>query len=73
MPQSPTLSMGMEGPQEAMAVASSAHAHGAEVTARGTIDTRHADLNPSVRTRPSTAHHLLFGAAAGPCGSWRAR
>jgi hypothetical protein len=73
MHQSTTLSMGMEVHQESMAVASIAHDHGAEVTDLGTSGTRQADLDPIVRTRPSTATHLMFVSAAGPWGSWRAR
>jgi transposase len=70
MHQSTTLSMGLDVHQESMAVASMAQAHGAEVTYLATIGTRQADLDPIVRTRPSTATHLAFVYEAGPCGSW---
>jgi transposase len=47
--------------------------HGAEVIDRGTIGTRHADIDQLVRTRQSKAPHLVFVDAAGPCGSWLSR
>jgi transposase len=73
MPQSPTLSMGMDGHQASMAVASIAPAHGAEVTDLGTLGTRQADIDHIVRTLPSKATHRIFVYAAGPCGSWLSR
>jgi transposase len=73
MHQSTTLSMGLDVHQESMAVASIAPDHGAEGTYLGPIGTRQADLDPLVRTRPSTATHLIFVYEAGPCGSWRSR
>ena len=73
MHQSTTLSMGLDVHQESMAVAYLAQAHGAEVTDLGTIGTRHADLDPIVRTRPSQATHWIVVYEAGPCGSWLSR
>jgi transposase len=69
MPQSTTLSIGMDVHQESIAVASIAHDHGAEVTYLGTIGTRQAAIDPSVRTLQSTATHLMFVYEAGPCGA----
>jgi hypothetical protein len=69
MPQSTPLSIGMDVHQESSAVASIAHDHGAEVTDLGSSGTRPAAIDPSVRTLPSTATHLLFVYEAGPCGS----
>ena len=46
--------------QDAIAVASVAQDHGAEVTDLGTIGTRHADLEHLVRTLHSKAHHRVF-------------
>jgi transposase len=73
MHQSTTLSMGLDVHQESMAVAYLAQAHGAEVTDLGTIGTRHADLDPIVRTCPSQATHWIVVYEAGPCGSWLSR
>jgi transposase len=70
MPQSTTLSMGMDVHQEAIAVASIAPDHGAEVTYLGTLGTRQADIDQLVRKRQSKATHLMFVSEAGPCGSW---
>jgi transposase len=67
------LSGGMAVHPDAHAVASVAHAHGAEVTARGTMGTRPCDRDPRIRTRPSTATPLAWVEAAGPGGSWRSR
>jgi transposase len=73
MPQSTTLSIGMEVHQESIAVAYLAQDHGAEVTDLGTIGTRQADIAHIARKLQSTANHLLFVYEAGPCGSWLSR
>jgi transposase len=65
-----TLCIGMDVHKDSIAVASVAHDHGAEVTYRGTIGTRHADIDQRVRKLQSQATHLVFVYAAGPCGSW---
>jgi transposase len=73
MPQSRTLYVGMDVHQGAIAVASVAQDHGAEVTYLGTIGTRQADSDHLVRKLQSKAHHLVFVYEAGPCGYWRYR
>jgi transposase len=70
MPQTSTRYVGWGVHQESIAVASVAEDHGAEVIDRGTIGTRHADIDPLVRTRPSKAPHLVVVDEAGPWGSW---
>jgi hypothetical protein len=52
MHHSRTLSSRVDGHNDARAGASSAQDHGAEVTSRGTLGTRHADLDHLVRQRP---------------------
>lgn len=73
MPQSRTLSVGMDVHQESSAVADVAQAHDAEVTFLGAIGTRQADIDQLVRTRQSTAQPLGLVYDAGPCGSWLSR
>jgi transposase len=68
-----TLSGGMAVHPDALAVASVAHDHGAEVTSLGTMGTRPCDLDHRIRTLPSTATPLACVDEAGPCGSWRSR
>jgi hypothetical protein len=68
MPQSPTLYGGMDVHQEAIAVASVAQAHGAEVVVLGSIGTRQCALDQLIRKMPSKATHLVFAYEAGPCG-----
>ncbi len=70
MHQSRTLYMGMEVHTDTLAVAYVAKAHDAEVVFLGTMGTRHGDLDPLLRTMPSTATPLVFVYEAGPCGSW---
>jgi hypothetical protein len=69
MAPSRTLCLGMDVPQDALAVASGAQAHGAEVSSLGTIGTRQADIDPLICTRQSTAPPL-FVSDAGPGGYW---
>jgi transposase len=73
MSQSRTLFIGMDGHQDAIAVASVAHDHGAEVLSLGPIGTRQCDIAQLLRKRPSQATPLVFVSAAGPCGSWLSR
>ena len=67
------LDVGLDVPKESMAVADVAKAHEAEVIDRGTIGTRHADIDPLVRTLQAKATPLVFVYEAGPWGSWRSR
>ena len=73
MPQASTLSVGLAVHQEAIAVASSAQDHDADVLDLGTSGTRQADIEPLVRQLQSKATHLVFVDEAGPWGSWRDR
>ena len=70
MAQSSTLCLGMEVHKESVAVAYVAQAHGAAVPSLGTIGTRQCAIDPRIRKRRAKAQQLLFGYAAGPCGSW---
>ena len=70
MSQSRTLFLGMDVHKDAIAVASVAQDHGAEVTSLGTIGTRQCDIDHLIRTMQSKAKHLIFVYEAGPCGSW---
>jgi hypothetical protein len=49
MAQSNTRSVGMDVPQESLAVASVAQAHGAEVISLGTLGTRPCDIDKLLR------------------------
>jgi transposase len=73
MPQSSTLSVGWDVHQASIAGASVAKAHDADAFSLGPIGTRQADMAQLVRTRPSTATHLVCVYEAGPWGSWRSR
>ena len=70
LPQARTLDVGLAVHKDAIAVASIAQAHGAEVIPLGTIGTRQTDLDQLARKRQSTATHLVLVSEAGPCGSW---
>jgi transposase len=70
MSQSSMLYVGMDVHQDAIAVASVAQDHGAEVTYLGTIGTRQADIDHLVRKLQSKAHYLVFVYETGPCGYW---
>jgi transposase len=63
----------MDVHKDAIAVASVAPDHGAEVLSLGPIGTRQCDLAQLLRKRPSQATPLVLVYAAGPCGSWRSR
>jgi transposase len=73
MRQSSTLDLGVDVHQDAIAVASVAQAHGAEVISRGTSGTRQCAIDHLTRKRPSKAPHLIVVDEAGPCGDWRYR
>lgn len=73
MSQSRTLFIGMDVHKDALAVASVAQDHGAEVTSLGAMGTRQCDIDQLVRKMPSKASPLLFVYEAGPCGSWLSR
>ena len=68
--QSRTLFIGMEVHTEAIAGASVAQDHGAEVPYLGTIGTRQCDSDHLIRKMPSKAKHLIFVYEVGSCGSW---
>jgi transposase len=68
MPQSSTLSVGLDGHKDSIAVASVAQAHHAEVVSRGTIGTRQCDLAHLIRRLQSKSPHLVLVDEAGPCG-----
>jgi transposase len=70
MSQSSTLCIGMDVHKDAIAVASVAQDHGAEVTYVGTFGTRQCDSDHLIRTMPSKAQPLIFVYEAGPCGDW---
>src|SRR5262249_30463088 len=73
MAQSPTLSVGMAGHQEAIAIASVAQAHGAEGVSRGPIGTRQCAIDTLLRHLPSQSTQRGCVDAAAPCGSWLSR
>jgi transposase len=68
MHQSRTLYGGLDVPKDAIAVASGANEHDAEVIYLGTLGTRPCDIDPLVRTLPSKAPPLVFVYEAGPGG-----
>jgi transposase len=70
MPQSSTLSGGLDVHKDAIARAYVAHDHHADVIDLGTIGTRHCDLDHLVRQLHSKANQLGFVYEAGPCGDW---
>ena len=67
------LCLGMEGPQEPLAVAYGAQEDGAAVISRGPIGPRPCAFAPRVRKQPSKATPRSGVYAAGPCGSWLSR
>ena len=73
MSQSRTLFIGMDGHQDAIAVAYVAQDHGAEVTSLSTIGTHQCDIDHRIRKMPAKATPLVFVSAAGPGGSWLSR
>ena len=73
MPQSRTLSVGLDVHKESIAVAYVAHEHGAEVVSLGTIGTRQCAIEKLLRPLQSKGQPLVFVYEAGPCGSWLSR
>ncbi|HSX78032.1 MAG TPA: transposase [Candidatus Saccharimonadia bacterium] len=73
MPQSRTLSVGMDVHQASMAVAYVAQDHGAAVVSRGTIGTRQGDSEKLLRHLQAKGPQRVFVSEAGPCGSWLSR
>jgi transposase len=73
MAQSRTLSVGLEVHKEAIAVASVAQDHGAEVLSLGTIGTRQGAIEKRLRPLQSKGQPLVCVYDAGPCGSWLSR
>jgi hypothetical protein len=70
MRHSSTRYVGLAVHQEAIAVASVAKDHDADVIDLGSVGTRHTDSEQLVRKLQAQATHLVFVYAAGPCGSW---
>jgi transposase len=64
------LDVGLDVPQESIAVAYAPEARAAEVVFLGTLGTRQCDLDQLVRQLTSQAKQLGFVSEAGPCGSW---
>jgi transposase len=73
MSQSRTLSVGMDGHTESIAVASVAQEHGAEVVSLGTLGTRQCDSDTLLRPLQSQGPPLVLVDDAGPCGDWLSR
>jgi transposase len=70
MPQSSTLSVGLDVHKDSIAVAYAAQAHGAEVVSLGNIGTRQRDIDQLVRRLHAKSPQLVFVYEAGPCGYW---
>ena len=70
MAQSRTLFLGMDVHKDAIAVASVAQEHHAEVLSLGAIGTRQCDIDQLIRQMPSKSTQLVFVYDAGPCGYW---
>jgi transposase len=73
MRHSHTLYIGLDVHKDSLAVADVTQDQGAEVSYVGTIGTRPCDLDQLIRKFQSTAKHLVFVYAAGPCGYWLSR
>ena len=73
MRQAHTLSVGMDGPTEAIAVASVAQEHGADVISLGTLGTRPGAIDPLIRQLQSKSTPRVCVDEAGPCGSGLSR
>ena len=70
MAQSSTLYVGLAVHKASLAVASTAQDYTATVVYLGSVGTRQCDSAKRVRHLPAKATRLVFGYAAGPCGSW---
>jgi transposase len=73
MPQSNTLSVGMDVDKESSAVASVANADGAVVVSLGPIGTRPCALDALIRQLHSKSQPLGLSSEAGPWGAWLSR
>jgi|GraSoiStandDraft_50_1057286.scaffolds.fasta_scaffold145851_1 transposase len=73
MSPSRTLSVGMDVPQDTIAVASGAKEHDAAVVSRGPFGPRQCDIDTLIWQRQSQANHRVCVSAAGPCGEWLER
>src|SRR5262245_55357246 len=73
MPQSRTLSVGVDVHKESMAVADIAHEPHAEVIVLGNIGTRQCEIDTLIRRLQSKSSHRVFVSEAGPGGSWLSR
>jgi hypothetical protein len=71
--QARTRSVGLEGPQDSLAVASSAPAHHAAGVSRGHLGTRPGARAPRLRRLQSTRPPRVLVSAAGPGGAWLSR
>jgi hypothetical protein len=70
MPQSRTLSVGMDVHKDPIVVAYIAQEHGAAVVSLGPIGTRQCAIDKLIRQLQSTSKQFVFVYAAGPCGYW---
>jgi transposase len=70
MPQSRTLSIGMDVHKDSLAVAYVAQELHAEVISLGASGTRQGDIDQLIRKMQSKSTPLVFVYEAGPCGSW---
>ena len=68
MPQSRTLSVGMDVQKESIAVAYVAQECGAAVVSLGTVGTRQCAIDKLIRQLQSKSKQLVFVSDAGPCG-----
>jgi methylmalonyl-CoA mutase cobalamin-binding subunit len=68
MHQSRTLSVGMDGHTDSIAVAYVAKDHDAEVISLGTFGTRQCDIDTLIRKLQSKTTPLVLVSEAGPCG-----
>lgn len=70
MPDSSTLSVGLDVHKDSIAVAYAPEERSAEVVFLGTIGTRQGAIDTLVRKLRSKAQHLRCVDAAGPGGYW---
>jgi hypothetical protein len=70
MPQSSTLSVGMDVHKDSIDGASVAQEHHDAVVSLGHIGPRQCDIDQLLRRLQAQNPHLVFVSAAGPCGSW---
>jgi transposase len=70
MPQSRTLSIGLDVHKASSAVAYAPQDDGADVVSLSSIGTRQGDSDQLVRQLHAKATQLVYVSDAGPCGSW---